>query len=134
MTIDTTGPPTPLIPLIALDELPDGRGRRVCTAGYDLAVFKVGDAVYAIDDSCPHAGSSLSGGRTEGTTVGCPAHGLKFDLVHGRPRNPAKLQARTHGLRVVDGLVMLAPEASPPAPIPDPKPATAVRKYGDPLS
>jgi 3-phenylpropionate/trans-cinnamate dioxygenase ferredoxin component len=97
-------------------------------------VFKVGDAVYAIDDSCPHAGSSLSGGRTEGTTVGCPAHGLKFDLVHGRPRNPGKLRARTHGLRVVDGLVMLDPEASLPAPIPDPKPATAVRKYGDPLS
>jgi 3-phenylpropionate/trans-cinnamate dioxygenase ferredoxin subunit len=132
MTIDTTVPLTPLIPLIALDELPDGRGRRVCTAGYDLAVFKVGDAVYAIDDSCPHAGSSLSGGRTEGTTVGCPAHGLKFDLVH-RPPTPGKLQARTHGVQVVDGLVMLDPQASLPAPIPDPKPATAARKYGDPL-
>ena len=70
MTIDTVVPATPLIPLIAMDELPEGRGRRVCTAGYDLAVFKVGDAVYAIDDSCPHAGSSLSGGRAEGTKWG----------------------------------------------------------------
>ena len=133
MTTDTTVPPASLIPLIAMDELPEGRGRRVCTAGYDLAVFKVGDAVYAIDDSCPHAGSSLSNGRAEGTTVGCPAHGLKFDLVHGRPRRPGKLEARTHGLRVVDGLVMLDPEASLPTPIPDPKPATRVRAYGDPL-
>ena len=134
MTIDTPVPPTPLIPLIAIGELLEGRGRRVCTAGYDLAVFKVGEAVYAIDDSCPHAGSSLSGGRAEGTTVRCPAHGLKFDLVHGRPRNPAKLQARSHGLRVVDGLVMLDPEASLPAPTPDPKPPTSTRAYGDPLS
>ena len=133
MTIDTTAPPVPLIPLIAMDELPEGRGRRVCTAGYDLAVFKVGDAVYAIDDSCPHAGSSLSGGRADGTTVRCPAHGLKFDLEHGRPRTPAKLQPRTHELRVVDGLVMLDPAASLPAPIPDPKPATPPRAYGDPL-
>ena len=134
MTIEAAVAPTPLIPLIAMDELPDGRGRRVCAAGYDLALFKVGDAVYAIDDSCPHAGSSLSGGRTEGTTVGCPAHGLKFDLVHGRPPKPGKLQARTHGVRIVDGLVMLDPQASLPAPIPDPKPAKTARKYGDPLN
>ena len=119
MTIDATVPPTPLIPLIAIDELPEGRGRNVRTAGYDLAVFKVGDAVYAIDDSCPHAGSSLSGGRAEGTTVGCPAHGLKFDLMHGRPRNPKKLHARTYCLRVVSGLVMLDPEASLPATDPE---------------
>lgn len=133
MTTDTAKPHTSLIPLISVGELPEGRGRRVCTAGYDLAVFKVGDAVYAIDDSCPHAGSSLSGGRTEGTRVGCPAHGLTFDLAHGRPRTSGRLQARTHGVRVVDGLVMLDPEASLPAPIPDAKPAAAVRKYGDPL-
>jgi 3-phenylpropionate/trans-cinnamate dioxygenase ferredoxin subunit len=134
MTIEAAVAHAPLIPLIAMDELPDGRGRRVCTAGYDLAVFKVGDAVYAIDDSCPHAGSSLSGGRTEGTTVGCPAHGLKFDLVHRNTPNPGKLQARTHCVHVVDGLVMLDPQASLPAPILESKPATTARKYGDPLS
>ena len=134
MTVDGTVACAPLIPLIAMDELPEGRGRRVCTAGYDLAVFKVGDAVYAIDDSCSHAGSSLSGGRTQGTTVGCPAHGLRFDLVHGRPPNRGRLQARTHGVHVVDGLVMLDPQASLPVPTPEPKPATAPRKYGDPLT
>jgi 3-phenylpropionate/trans-cinnamate dioxygenase ferredoxin subunit len=84
-----------------------------------LAVFRVGDAVYAIDDSCPHAGASLSGGRTRGTTVACLAHGLKFPLAHGRPRDPAKLQARTHALRVVDGHVMLEPEPSLPATDPE---------------
>ena len=66
--------------------------------------------------------------------MGCPSHGLKFDLVHGRPRTPGKLQPRTHGVRVVDGLVMLDPDAALPAPIPDQKPVKAVRKYGDPLN
>lgn len=54
-----------LIPLIELNALPEGRGRRLCKAGLDLAVFRIGGAVYAIDDSCPHAGGSLSNGRAD---------------------------------------------------------------------
>jgi nitrite reductase/ring-hydroxylating ferredoxin subunit len=46
-----------LVPLIELNALPDGLGRRVRTAGIDLAVFRIGDDVYAIDDSCPLAGA-----------------------------------------------------------------------------
>ena len=52
------------IPLIELSALPEGRGRRVCKAGLDLAVFRIGDAVYAIDDSCPHAGGAKSNGAS----------------------------------------------------------------------
>jgi nitrite reductase/ring-hydroxylating ferredoxin subunit len=38
----------PWIPLIVLSELPEGRGRRVCKAGLDLALFRIGDTAYAI--------------------------------------------------------------------------------------
>lgn len=30
----------PWIPLIVLSELPEGKGRRVCKAGLDLALFR----------------------------------------------------------------------------------------------
>ena len=43
--------------------------------------------------------------------IACRAHGLKFDMTHGCPHDPAKLQVRTHGLRVTDGMVMLDPDA-----------------------
>lgn len=95
------------IALIALDALPQGRGRRVCTAGLDLAVFKVGDAVFAVDDSCPHQGASLSNGKLQGSRVTCPAHGLKFDLDPGCPAGAAMLQVKKYAVRVVDGMVML---------------------------
>ena len=51
------------IPLIELSALPEGRGRRICKAGLDLALFRIGDAIYAIEDSCPHGGGSLSNGK-----------------------------------------------------------------------
>ena len=111
MTIDTTVPTTPLIPLIAMDELPEGRGRRVCAAGYDLAVFRVGDAVYAIDDSCPHAGASLVMGQLDGATVSCRAHGLRFDLATGCMRDALSLLDQL--LSFTDGMVTLAQVQAP---------------------
>ncbi len=102
-----------LVPLIELDALPDGHGRRVLKAGFDVAVFRIGTELYAIDDSCPHAGASLSSGKLNGTTVACRAHGLKFSLEHRRPKEGAGLVAKTYAVRVVDGIVMLDPDAPP---------------------
>ena len=95
------------IPLIELSALPEGRGRRVCKAGLDLAVFRIGDAVYAIDDSCPHAGGSLSNGKLQGTRVTCPVHGLKFNLDSVCQPSAPPLEAKKHAVNVVDGIVML---------------------------
>ena len=98
------------IPLIELSALPEGRGRRVCKAGLDLAVFRVGDAVYAIDDSCPHQGGSLSNGKLEGTRVTCPVHGLKFNLASGCQHSAPTLEAKRYAVQVVGGIVMLTPD------------------------
>lgn len=94
-----------LTPLVALDALAPCQGQRVCKNGLDLAVFRIGDAVYAIDDSCPHAGASLSSGRVQGSTVSCKAHGLRFDLRHSG--GPDTLPLKKYPLIVVDGMVML---------------------------
>ena len=98
------------IPLIELSALPEGRGRRVCKAGLDLAVFRIGDAVYAIDDSCPHQGGSLSNGTLQGTRVICPVHGLKFSLDSTCQPSVPTLEAKRHAVQVVDGIVMLIPD------------------------
>jgi nitrite reductase/ring-hydroxylating ferredoxin subunit len=97
------------IPLIELSALPEGRGRRVCKAGLDLAVFRIGDAAYAIDDSCPHSGGSLSNGQVQGTRVTCPVHGLKFNLDRACPPSVPTLQAKRYAVHVLDGIVMLTP-------------------------
>jgi 3-phenylpropionate/trans-cinnamate dioxygenase ferredoxin component len=100
------------IPLIELSALPAGRGRRVCKAGLDLAVFRIGDAVYAIDDSCPHNGGSLSNGKVHGTRVTCPMHGLTFGLEPVcRPGAPT-LEAKKYAVHVEDGMVMLTPDST----------------------
>lgn len=61
---------------------PSGKGL-IRFGGVDIAVFRQGDKLFALADSCPHNGASLCVGRVEDGHVKCPAHGLRFRLTDG---------------------------------------------------
>jgi 3-phenylpropionate/trans-cinnamate dioxygenase ferredoxin component len=75
--------------------------------GRSIALFNVEGALYAIDDSCPHAGSSLLGGVLSGRTVQCRAHGLRFDLVTGCMPGAANFGVRAYPVETCDGRIFL---------------------------
>jgi 3-phenylpropionate/trans-cinnamate dioxygenase ferredoxin subunit len=89
------------------EELPEGSRRLLRTGCCEIALFNVQDRVYALDDSCPHQGSSLVVGKLEGTTVTCRAHGLRFDLTNGRMRSSLPLRVRTYPVRIESGRVQV---------------------------
>ena len=64
--------------------------------GRSIALFNVEGTIYAIDDSCPHAGASLAGGKLDGLSVQCRAHGLRFDLRTGCMRYAEGFGVRTY--------------------------------------
>lgn len=66
-----------------LADLPPGAGHRVEVAGRHVALFLVGDEVFALDDRCSHAEASLAEGDVFDHTVECPRHGAVFDLRTG---------------------------------------------------
>jgi 3-phenylpropionate/trans-cinnamate dioxygenase ferredoxin subunit len=76
-----------------LDQIPPGKSRLAFVAGKTVALFNVGGEIFALNDSCPHAGSSLGMGKFEGAVVQCRAHGLRFDVRTGL------MPGRTDGLR-----------------------------------
>ena len=69
----------------ALDEIPVDGGLRVSLGDLELGIYRVGGELFAMDNICPHAGSSLSEGFLSGTCVICPAHLWEFDLRTGLP-------------------------------------------------
>lgn len=91
-----------------LADLPDGRGVRVETGGHRIAVFRIGDAAYAIGDRCSHAEASLAEGELFDTDVECPRHGSEFSIVTGEPDSlPATRPVPTYPIDLVDGEVFL---------------------------
>lgn len=81
---------------------------------YSLALFNVDGQLYAIDDSCPHQGASLCGGRLQGRVIQCCAHGLRFDLATGYLLNSTQLKVAIYPVERVDGqaFIVIVPEES----------------------
>lgn len=73
--------------LIELKRLPLDQGVFIEAGGRELAVFRLSDppGVYAIDNSCPHAGASLAeGDLIEDGIIRCAWHAWKFRLRDGQ--------------------------------------------------
>ncbi len=76
-----------------------------------IAMFRIGDDVYAIGDVCSHGQASLAEGDVFGTEVECPRHGSEFDLKTGEPGSlPATQPVATYEVAIEDGTVFLLME------------------------
>lgn len=93
-----------------LDQLPPGRGRTVSVNDTSVALFNVGGTVYAISDTCKHAGQSLGSGECNGKIVRCRAHGWKYDVTTGFANGIEGFGVATYPVQVVDGEVLVAVE------------------------
>ncbi|HEY9555751.1 MAG TPA: non-heme iron oxygenase ferredoxin subunit [Acidimicrobiales bacterium] len=89
-----------------LDDMAPCSVRQVTIDGIAIAVVRVDDDVYAINDRCSHQNISLSEGEVlcEERQLECWKHGSAFSLVDGEPHAlPATKPVAVYQARVVDG-------------------------------
>lgn len=87
------------VPLELLER--DGRAL-VDAGGRRIAVFRVGDAVYALENECPHARNPLIDGEIVAHDLVCVYHRWRFDLATGACL-VGDVPARTYDVEVRDG-------------------------------
>ena len=69
---------------LSADELPADDVIGVLVEGRDIALYTVGDAVYATDNTCTHGQARLCDGFLDGHEIECPLHQGKFDVRDGK--------------------------------------------------
>lgn len=74
-----------------LDSAALGEGEKavVEVGGRRIALVRIGGAVHAIDDVCPHRGGSLGLGDLQGHHLYCPQHAWCFDVRTGEAFFPS---------------------------------------------
>ncbi len=95
-----------------IGELADGEGKTVTVGGKLIAVFHVQGQYYAIDDTCPHMGASLSGGYVEEGVVTCPWHAWRFRLCDGVWADNPRIKIGSYPVRIEGEAVQLRIEQS----------------------
>lgn len=90
------------VSLCDLSDLHEGRGKYVEIDGFQLAVFLNDDAVFVMDNYCPHAGGNLAGGHVENGCAVCPCHQWAFRLENGQLRDSPGVMVKTYPTRLID--------------------------------
>ncbi len=91
-----------------LEDLPEGEGYLFRSGPYQIALFRDGDEVSAIDNECPHAGASLCGGETDGQVVACPFHNWEFNCKTGECLSVEGFDVATYPVVIEDGVVKVS--------------------------
>ena len=65
-------------------ELMPGQMKKVSIDENEILVTNIDGSYFAIDDTCTHAGATLSEGKLEDSTITCDWHGAKFDCKNGK--------------------------------------------------
>jgi nitrite reductase/ring-hydroxylating ferredoxin subunit len=77
---------------------------------YEVALFNVGGAFYAIENSCPHQGGPLADGCFEGKNVVCPWHAWCFDVTTGQMALGQFATVATFDVQVEGSTIAIASE------------------------
>jgi nitrite reductase/ring-hydroxylating ferredoxin subunit len=87
-------------------------------AGIALALVRIDETVYAVEDRCPHMAFPLSEGRVKNGRLLCTWHHWEFDLPGGQAYLNPEARCTTYPVRVEDGQVLVGidPTHLPPPP------------------
>ncbi len=91
------------------DELNIGESKQVVLdTGHKLALFRLEDGYFAIDDTCSHAEASLAEGNVIGDKVKCALHGAEFDIRSGAVKSfPAVIGVGAYETKIENNTVYI---------------------------
>jgi nitrite reductase (NADH) small subunit/3-phenylpropionate/trans-cinnamate dioxygenase ferredoxin subunit len=95
-------------------DIPPGEGRPFQIGGKLVAVFNDGGQYFAIDDTCPHMGASLSEGCLENGLVTCNWHAWRFRLADGAWADYPRIKIGWYPVRVEGDAIQVLVEDRPP--------------------
>lgn len=67
-----------------VSDVPAGSLHKASAEGHDIVVANMDGKYYVMDDTCTHAGASISEGKIDGANIVCGWHGAQFDCASGK--------------------------------------------------
>jgi 3-phenylpropionate/trans-cinnamate dioxygenase ferredoxin subunit len=99
---------TDWIEVVAENALANGEHVTVDVDGTQVALFKLDNQFYAIEDICTHDGTEIASGELQGDEIICPRHGARFCIKTGAVKAaPAYEAISCFPIRIEEGKVQV---------------------------
>jgi nitrite reductase/ring-hydroxylating ferredoxin subunit len=91
------------ITVASLPELPEGGTLVVDVDGEEVCLYNLRGRIFATQNECTHAASSLAEGDIKGDCIECPLHQATFHIPTGKVQSPpATEDLRVYPVKVHD--------------------------------
>ena len=98
----------------AVESIPDKCAKVISIHGERIAIFKYDGKVSAISNVCRHQNGPLGEGKIIDGCVTCPWHGYQYSPETGASPPPFTERVATFKTRIIDGRVLIDPNALAP--------------------
>ena len=107
------------------EDLPVGKSAIISAGDKEIALFNYKGKYYAVDNKCPHKGSSLGEGRIEEGVIICPNHEWRFGLTTGEcPQNPY-MKTKIYPVKLTGAVIKIGLETKGGKKLPSTKESSA---------
>jgi len=108
------GPPTDgFVPVCRVDDILENRAKVVIIRQENIAIFKYGGKLSAVNNACKHQNGPLGEGKIVDGCITCPWHGYQYLPENGQSPPPFTEKVATYDVKVVDGKVYVNPNPYP---------------------
>jgi nitrite reductase (NADH) small subunit len=84
-----------------------GQGKMVVVNSRHVAVFRLGEEFYALDNLCLHRGGPLCEGLIEYDVVTCPWHGWSYEIKTGTMVQDPRVGVNKHEVKIEEGAIAI---------------------------
>lgn len=97
---------TEFVPVGKIGDFAPGHGKMVIVRGRHVALFRLGDDFFALDNMCLHRGGPICEGEIDHKdVVTCPWHGWSYEIRTGTMVQDPRVGLSKHDVRIDDDVV-----------------------------
>ena len=99
---------TKCISVAKVADLEPGACLSVEAGGVGVALCNVNGMIYALENTCPHAGGPLGEGTLAGEVVECPWHGWRYNVRTGEKLGNPEIKVTCYQVQVTGDLIQVS--------------------------
>ena len=93
--------------IVNVENLKNNSSKIIIQNNIPIAIYKLNNNFFVLDNRCPHRGASLGDGKLNDSIIECPLHNWKFNIETGECILNSKIQIKSYKFEILDDKIKI---------------------------